>query len=87
MIGIEVKADAAPDSSSARHLLWLRDELGDRFEAGIVLHTGPKVYELGASVVAAPICTLWAQPRPSERENYPANGPGSPRLRRTPSVH
>lgn len=60
VIGIEVKADAAPDSSSARHLLWLRDELGDRFEAGIVLHTGPKVYELGASVVAAPICTLWA---------------------------
>lgn len=59
VIGIEVKADAAPEPSSARHLSWLRDELGERFEAGIVFHTGPKVYGLGARIVAAPICTLW----------------------------
>ena len=60
VIGIEIKASAAPKSSSARHLSWLRDELGDRFTAGVVLHTGPKAYELDARIVAAPICTLWA---------------------------
>jgi hypothetical protein len=24
-----------------------------------VLHTGPRLYELGEGIVAAPICTLW----------------------------
>jgi hypothetical protein len=44
-----------PSSSS-----WLRDELGDRFVAGVVLHTGTGVYPLGDRLLAAPICTLWA---------------------------
>ena len=32
--------DAAVDRHDARHLVWLRDQLGDRFAAGVVLHTG-----------------------------------------------
>ncbi|MPZ67943.1 MAG: DUF4143 domain-containing protein [Actinobacteria bacterium] len=60
VIAIEVKSGAAPNRSDARHLVWLRDELGDRFEAGIVFHTGPNVYGLDEKVVAAPICALWA---------------------------
>ncbi len=60
LIGIEVKADAAPATSSARHLRWLRDELGDRFVAGAVLHTGPRPYVLGDRLLALPICCLWA---------------------------
>ena len=60
VLGIEVKAHAAPGADSARHLAWLRDELGDRFVAGVVLHTGPRVYALGEKIVAAPICTLWS---------------------------
>lgn len=60
VIAVEVKADAAPDRSSAAHLLWLRDRLGDRFAAGVLLHTGPRVFELAERIVAAPICTLWA---------------------------
>jgi predicted AAA+ superfamily ATPase len=59
VIGIEIKADSAPGSSSAHHLRWLRDELGDRFVAGIVMHTGPRVYRLDDRIVAAPIATLW----------------------------
>lgn len=58
-IGIEVKADAAPAPGAARHLTWMRDRLGDRFVAGVVLHTGPRVYGLADRVVAAPICALW----------------------------
>jgi predicted AAA+ superfamily ATPase len=60
VVAIEVKADAAPDRWSARHLVWLRDRLGDRFIAGVVLHVGPRVYALDDRIVAAPIATLWA---------------------------
>lgn len=60
VIGVEVKAEAAPTVRSARHLAWLRDELGDRFIAGVVLHTGPRPYALGDRLAALPICALWA---------------------------
>lgn len=59
VIGIEIKASAAPRASDAKHLAWLRGELGERFVAGVVLHTGPRVYKLGEQIVAAPICSLW----------------------------
>jgi predicted AAA+ superfamily ATPase len=58
-IGIEVKANAAPDPSAARHLRWMRDKLGDRFVVGVVLHTGPTTYGLDDKIVAAPIATTW----------------------------
>ncbi len=60
LVGIEVKADAAPGPDSARHLAGLRDRYGDAFAAGVVLHTGPRAYRLGDRLIAAPISTLWA---------------------------
>jgi predicted AAA+ superfamily ATPase len=60
VIGVEVKAEAAPTRHSARHLRWLRDELGDRFIAGVVLHTGPRPFPLDDRLLALPICALWA---------------------------
>ncbi len=60
VIGIEVKAKGGPGTNDARHLAWLRDEIGERFVAGVVLHTGPHVYKLGERIVAAPISTLWS---------------------------
>jgi predicted AAA+ superfamily ATPase len=60
VIAIEVKADAAPAPAAARHLEWLRDQLGDRFLLGLVLHTGPRGYELSERVAAVPICALWS---------------------------
>lgn len=59
VVALKVKASAAPGGSDARHLTWLRDELGDRFVAGVVLHTGPRTFALGDRVFAAPISTLW----------------------------
>lgn len=61
IIGIEVEADSAPGQAAASHLEWLRDELGERFVAGVVLHTGTRCYALGERISAAPICTLWAR--------------------------
>ncbi len=60
LIGIEIKASSAPTSKDGAHLAWLRDELGDRFVAGLVLHTGPSVYGLGERITAVPISALWS---------------------------
>jgi predicted AAA+ superfamily ATPase len=60
VIAIEVKATAAPTADDARHLRWLQGELGDRFLAGVLLHTGPRTYGVGEGIVAAPIGCLWA---------------------------
>jgi len=60
IIGIEIKAGNAPSRDDARHLIWLRERLGQDFVAGVVLHTGSRVYPLADGVLAAPICTLWA---------------------------
>jgi predicted AAA+ superfamily ATPase len=59
VVGIEIKAAAAPRAEAAKHLSWLRDNIGERFLAGVVLHTGPAVYSLGDRITAAPISTLW----------------------------
>lgn len=60
VIGIEIKATAAPKLDDAVHLAWMRDELGDRFVQGVVLHTGPRVIHLADRIVAAPISTIWS---------------------------
>lgn len=61
VVGIEVKATSAPDRASARHLLWLREQLGDRFVAGVVFHTGPRAFDLIDGIHALPIAALWGK--------------------------
>lgn len=60
IIAIEIKAHSAPKPSHARHLEWLRDKLGDRFKAGVMLHTGPARFPLGDRIEALPISILWS---------------------------
>lgn len=60
LIGIEIKAAAGVRRSDARHLIWLRDSMGESFIAGVILHSGPDTFELDDRIVAAPISTLWA---------------------------
>ncbi|MGQ0778431.1 MAG: ATP-binding protein [Pseudonocardiales bacterium] len=60
VVGIEVKASAAPRPDSARHLAWFRDMMNSAFRLGVVLHTGSHTYPLGERLVATPISTLWA---------------------------
>ena len=59
IIAIEIKAASAPSRSDARHLVWLREQLGDRVLATLVLHAGPHLYPLDDDVYAVPICSLW----------------------------
>lgn len=60
VVGLEIKAGAGVDRESARHLIWLRDQLGDQFAGGVVLHTGRYVYPLADRIVAAPIACIWS---------------------------
>lgn len=60
VVAVEVKAGTAPSRRDARHLIWLRDELGDGFVRGLVLHTGPQPFELDERIWAVPIASLWS---------------------------
>lgn len=60
IVAVEIKATTAPDADDARHLAWLRDELGLQFAAGAVLHVGRRKYRLSDQIEAIPICALWA---------------------------
>ncbi len=64
--GIEVKASASPTSADAKHLRWLKEKLGDKMVAGVVLHLGNTAGSLGNGVYALPVASLWGQrPLPS----------------------
>ncbi|MDR2895447.1 MAG: DUF4143 domain-containing protein [Propionibacteriaceae bacterium] len=60
VVGLEIKATNAPGLEDARHLVWLRDRLGDDFIGGVVLHTGPMAFTLTDKIVAAPLAALWS---------------------------
>jgi predicted AAA+ superfamily ATPase len=60
ILGFEIKAGASVTAQDARHLAWLRDELGERFVAGAVFHTGPHAFPLGERITALPISAIWA---------------------------
>lgn len=59
VVALEIKASSAPTADMARHLVWLRDELGKIFVAGVVLHTGPRPFRIDERIYALPICALW----------------------------
>jgi hypothetical protein len=59
VVAVEIESSAAPKRSDARHLEWLREQLGEHFLAGAVLHTGPRPFQLAERIYALPICTLW----------------------------
>lgn len=61
IVGIEIKATSAPTRDMARHLGWLRDQLGAAFVQGVVFHTGPRSFRLDERIVALPIWAIWAR--------------------------
>ncbi len=59
--GVEVKAAAAASSADFAGLRYLRDKLGARFKAGVVLHTGADTVPFGDRLAAVPISGLWSR--------------------------
>ena len=59
VVGVEVKTTSSPRSSDFRGLEFLREKLGQRFKAGVLLHTGTRSLPFGDRLWALPISTLW----------------------------
>jgi predicted AAA+ superfamily ATPase len=60
LAGIEVKLSATPHRSDFDGLAHLRDTLGPRFRAGVVVHTGAETLPFGERLWAIPAAALWA---------------------------
>lgn len=65
VVAVEVKAGIHGGRKEARHLFWLREQLGDAFAGGVVLHTGrrppqPLDDAPKGRIWSAPVSALWA---------------------------
>lgn len=58
VVGLEVKLSPAVDDHDVRHLVWLRDRLGDRFADGAVITTGPYAYRRADGIAVTPAALL-----------------------------
>lgn len=56
---IEIKLTSTPTVKHAKHVLGMRDRLGDRFTVGLVIHAGTQTLPLGERVWAVPVSALW----------------------------
>jgi hypothetical protein len=57
--GIEAKSAATVGTSDTRGLRLLRDKLGPRFKAGVVIYSGAHTLPLGDRIWAVPLSGLW----------------------------
>lgn len=60
VVAIEVKASATPRLRDISGLTQLRDQLGDRFRLGLLLHLGPDSVPMGDRISAVPLEGLWS---------------------------
>ncbi len=59
IVGIEAKSAATATASDARGLRLLRDKLGSRFKAGIIVYSGEHTVPVGERIWAMPVSGLW----------------------------
>lgn len=57
---MEVKLGATPNRSDFSGLAYLRDRLGERFKAGVVVNTGAETLSFGERLWAVPAAALWS---------------------------
>jgi len=58
---LEIKAGVTVGASDFSALQALRDQLGDRFRAGVVLYLGDQVVPFGDKLTLVPLPALWAK--------------------------
>ena len=59
LIAVEVKAGATVRPADAKHLRWLQDLVGDRFELGLILYAGQQPLAISNRILALPLSSLW----------------------------
>ena len=59
VMAIEVKSSRSVNQRDASGLTFLRERLGERFECGILFHTGPITARFSDRVWAVPVAALW----------------------------
>ncbi len=74
VIAIEVKSATTTNQADARGLRFLGDRLGDRLQAGLLLHTGPLTARLYERIWATPVSALWGGSAPAD---LPVSGNGT----------
>lgn len=60
VVGIEVKLSATPHASDFGGLRHMRDRLGARFRAGVVVYTGSETLPFGERLWAVPTAAIWS---------------------------
>ena len=58
VVAFEVKLSATVDDSDVRHLIWLRDQLGDRLADAVVVTTGSHAYRRPDGIAVVPLALL-----------------------------
>ena len=76
VVGLEVKSSTGAGRHDAKSLIWLRDQLGDRFHLGVVLYGGQFPFRIGDRLWALPIGALWRPPEPTGKADLPFRGEG-----------
>jgi predicted AAA+ superfamily ATPase len=61
LVGIEAKLGATPHEKDFSGLSHLRDKLGNKFKAGVMLNTGSRTLPFGDRLWAAPVSALWSE--------------------------
>jgi len=60
VVAIEVKLGAEVKDRDVRHLLWLREQIGDDLLDAVVVHTGPQAYRRRDGIAVVPAALLRA---------------------------
>lgn len=58
--GVEIKTAASVQPKDFAGLRYLREKLGERFQAGVVLYTGKRALSFGDRLGAVPLSDIWA---------------------------
>ncbi len=60
VVAIEVKLSGSVENSDVKHLLWLREQIGDDLLDAAVIHTGPQAYRRKDGIAVVPAALLGA---------------------------
>jgi hypothetical protein len=58
MVALEVKLPRTVEDRDVKHLLWLREQIGDDLLDAAVIHTGPEAYRRPDGIGVIPAALL-----------------------------